>query len=570
MAASPKFQSLEKLELHLSTLPRPKPGYRRVFRGQNRDFGKMLPSGLRHSSREYWSLWQRHAMLIANFEPNSQRAAARGVPSTSDMLFYWVHAIAQHYGGDSHYLDVTHDLQSALWFALHTMRPVPVKLSMGVGTELDPQNDVQIGLKCWRYERFIEESGWLYVFDAPDWDNDSPLEHGTLVDVAAQAPSLITASTRMTVQRACLLNADPEVRDLKQFYACEPLRVAWPMADADRVQATTSYMFPVPSKDQWYAIFCRLPFVPTLNVDTLSLGYERPIPVTQYISDSKPEADDVFDRVEMTSPALARTEMLMAMQRGDNPGLLLALDSATVILLEAALIALQPATLNAQWNIDLLMSDIPSSTPAFVVSSDQVLDQTDLTNVFVEFSLMERTAIESRTGVRAPEVTGGLWLVRKDGKMFASFYIRSESGGYALLHLNILPGRPGSFEFETAPGEKLPQDMAAKLMSPLCAALLSLRWLNREPKILPYAAITTDPGTPNGKHLTAVDHSFSQLHRLPGRFEGAIVHVLRLNNEVFCGPARSDDLFTVSAASPYGEIPKADIERARVSGRPPR
>jgi hypothetical protein len=260
----------------------------------------------------------------------------------------------------------------------------------------------------------------------------------------------------------------------------------------------------------------------------------------------------------------------MAMQRGDDPGLLLALDSATVILLEAALIALQPATLDAQWNIDLLTSDIPSSTPAFVVSSDQVLDQTDLTNVFVEFSLMERTAIESRTGVRAPEVTGGLWLVRKDGKMFASFYIRSESGGYALLLLNILPGRPGSFEFETAPGEKLPQDMAAKLMSPLCAALLSLRWLNREPKILPYAAITTDPGTPNGKHLTAVDHSFSQLHRLPGRFEDAIVHVLRLNNEVFCGPARSDDLFTISAASPYGEIPKADIERARVSGRPPR
>ena len=415
MAASPNFQSLEKLELHLSTLPRPKPGYHRVFRGQNRDFGKMLPSGLRHSSREYWNLWQRHAMLVADFEPNLQRAAARGVPSTLGMLKYWVHAIAQHYGGDSHYLDVTHDLQSAVWFALHKMRLVLVKLGMGVGTELDPEHDIQIELKWWRYERSTEEPGWLYVLDAPEWDNDSILEHGTLIDVADQAPSLVTASTRMAVQRACLLNADPEVRDLRQFYACEPLRVAWPMADAERVQATTSFMFPSPSKDPWYATFCRLPLVPTLDVDMLSLGYERPIPVTQYISDSEAEVNDLLGRAEMTHPALSRTGMLEAMQHSADPGLLRRLDSATVILLEAALIALQPSTDGADWNIDLLTSDIPSSTPAFVVASDKVLDQADLTNAFFEFSLMERTAIESRTGVHAPDVPGGLWLVRKDG-----------------------------------------------------------------------------------------------------------------------------------------------------------
>jgi hypothetical protein len=61
--------SYRQLREHLSKLEDPPPGYVRVYRGQTRDYGSMLPTGLRpggvrrHPVLEYWSALASRELL---------------------------------------------------------------------------------------------------------------------------------------------------------------------------------------------------------------------------------------------------------------------------------------------------------------------------------------------------------------------------------------------------------------------------------------------------------------------------------------------------------------------------
>jgi FRG domain-containing protein len=98
----------------LSKFGEPPPGYVRVFRGQTRDHGCMLPSGLRPGAIRRDPVWD---YCVTQFAMERFGAANLGSLSEHEIV-----AIAQHYGVGSPFLDVTRSLDVALWFALHQIR----------------------------------------------------------------------------------------------------------------------------------------------------------------------------------------------------------------------------------------------------------------------------------------------------------------------------------------------------------------------------------------------------------------------------------------------------------------
>ena len=59
------FASYHELTEELAKLPKPAPGLVRVYRGQTKDFGVMLPTGLRAKADARDPIWQYCAMAIA-------------------------------------------------------------------------------------------------------------------------------------------------------------------------------------------------------------------------------------------------------------------------------------------------------------------------------------------------------------------------------------------------------------------------------------------------------------------------------------------------------------------------
>jgi hypothetical protein len=88
-----------------------------MYRGQNRDFGKMLPSGLRQVSFRSEAIFRIYTQMLSDdLLESSNPLGPDGVAST---FLMWTRAITQHYGPGSHFLDVTSSEEVALWFALH-------------------------------------------------------------------------------------------------------------------------------------------------------------------------------------------------------------------------------------------------------------------------------------------------------------------------------------------------------------------------------------------------------------------------------------------------------------------
>jgi hypothetical protein len=568
-SGAPIFRSLEALQQHLATLPPPAPGWHRVYRGQTKDYGQMIPSGVRRRTREYWSLWHRHAMLVAPFESDLALAEAKGVPSTLDMLSFWVHAIAQHYGGDSNYLDVTSDIQSALWFALYQMVAKDATIVMGSGDALDPVHDVQVKQTFWRYERW-EEPAYLYVFDVPPWNGKAQLEHGTLIDVATQAPHLVSDSTRMAAQRASLLYSDSDIGDLTSFYASPPLRVAWPMEGAERLSHGTQDIFPPPTVDPWYKIFLRQPLtiVPSAKKD---VEYAHPLPVALYLYDEPAERSDMLERLNMEQPPLASRGMReMMVDGGAEAHTLERFDAATVIYCEAALQALLSTRRNSSWHTPLLMSDLPSSADTQHLGTGQPAGTVDLMNVIFEFNPLESIAAASAYHTEEADYVRALWVVRDEDTILVVPFIQLANGSrdtLSPLRLTEDASAPGGMAFY-AGEEPLPHHIASFFLAPVRAALFTLRSLARGEKILPNVLAAFDPGEATGKFLAGVDDANTTLCLTTVRPFGVSLYVLRQEGEVFSGPGQSTTrVFMMSAAQPFGSIPMDELRRGALEAK---
>ncbi|HEY0928484.1 MAG TPA: FRG domain-containing protein [Gemmatimonas sp.] len=556
------FRSLDALQQHLATLPPLQPGWRRVYRGQNRDFGKMIPSGIRRRTREYWSLWHRHAMLVQPSESDLALAEAKGVPSTLDMLSFWVHAIAQHYGGDSNYLDVTGDIQSALWFALYEMVPKDATIVMGPGQEPDPEHDIQVKQKLWRYQPW-RDTAYLYVFDVRPWDGKAQLEHGTLVDVATQAPSLVSDSSRMAVQRACLLHADTDIGDLTSFYVCPPLQVAWPMEGADRLQLGTEDIFPPPTVDPWYQNFLRQPLT-IMPEPTDDVQYRHPVPIALYLYDTPDIRNNLLARLNMEQPPLASRGLREIMvDDGADDDILARFDAATVIYCEAALQALLQARRGSVWHMPLLMSDLPTTAETRHLLSGEPAGTVDLTNVIFEFSPLEAIATASAYQVESADYVRALWILRNGDTIAIVPFVQQANGpGVSTPPFRVAydADAPGGLVFY-AGDEAIPNDVAAFLATPVRAALFTLRSLADGEKLLPNVLAAFDPKSEAGSYMAGVDAATTTLCLTTSRPFGVPLHVLRQEGEVFFGPGQSTTrMFMLPAGRPFGSIPLDEMQ----------
>lgn len=242
------FTGYQELVEELERLRSPLQGRIRVFRGQRKDFGKMLPTGLRGNPIRSEAVWWLYSMHVAQNILSS--AGVEQPVSDLDMLAFGVQAVAQHYGPGSRFLDVTYSLEVALWFALHVSEQFDAVMVPSDPSRLLFEPDLIKYQTCTRHHPC--ETGWLCIFDVPQWDREMLPPHGALIDLRAKdAPQVLASSERIRVQQACLLAADPNVNggDLASFYACPPIPVARPMVGVSRLDMPTDEMFPGPSRD---------------------------------------------------------------------------------------------------------------------------------------------------------------------------------------------------------------------------------------------------------------------------------------------------------------------------------
>jgi hypothetical protein len=184
------------LKRALVELPPPGANHARVFRGQTRDFGKMLPTGLRGTPLRSEHIFRAYTTLLAS-DVGSPGADAEN-------LLLWTRVIAQHYGPGSTLLDVTYSVDVALWFALHSLRAVQSQHLFGPPGPFNPQTDTVGSAEVMIYEPV--DTGVLFVLDVPLAKVKRAFEHGVLID-AADAPTVFASSPRVRAQQACLIRA---------------------------------------------------------------------------------------------------------------------------------------------------------------------------------------------------------------------------------------------------------------------------------------------------------------------------------------------------------------------------
>ena len=288
----------------LRSLPPPAKGRIRVFRGQNQAYPTMTPTALRTATGEDW-IWPFYARwlstagsladLRADLADHSKATAVRRTDDSGyvDAMLLWVRAIKQHYGPGTEFLDVTHSVGIAAWFALHALQPEQIRVNIAPPGEPDPWTQVLGGHTFMRHIPF-KGPAILYAIDAIAGGSTKDLEHGMIFDLAL-APPQFSSSARIRAQQACLVYADRNVDngDLASFIVPgTPLRIAWPLAGCAEVRWTTNQVFPAPREDDWYARFVAIPLAPDLDASRTESVLDHPINLTLYIPQGGGEAED--------------------------------------------------------------------------------------------------------------------------------------------------------------------------------------------------------------------------------------------------------------------------------------
>jgi hypothetical protein len=397
----------------LSKLGRPPPGRVRVYRGQTNDFGVMLPTGLRAGAKERDPIWHYCAMAFG-------RELSPRTSTASDDDSLWMAAIAQHYGPGSRLLDVTRSIDIALWFGLHERRPVSAEHLVGPSGPLDNLRDIPLKETWWEY-RPSTTGGYLYVFDVPEWNGKGSPSHGTLLDLSSRP--ILSKSSRIQVQSACLVAADASVKggDLRDFYACEPIAVGWPMDDAPRTNNPIDLLFPDPSEDPWYDFFLSIPLTWLADSESRVLNLARPLEIASFFYSSKTKVSEITCRAKLISPSPFYPIVEQSLSINPSGAREHQVNEATRILFEGPFLHWFLSYSPDMWNQAILAGDTSCQVDALLLTSET--SRVPLTNAFMEFSPLENADWGHLTGKVDYNVQPlrAVWLVR-DGSHFG-FYL---------------------------------------------------------------------------------------------------------------------------------------------------
>ena len=428
----------------LTALPPLKHGRRRVLRGQWRHYPQILTMAQRGAINPP-SLWFPYVQRIAKVTLESQedpRSWLELYDSERLARIVKTQATLQHYGAGSPYLDATHSLPIALWFALHK----------GTSREVEFEVDGPGGTHFSFHARVISytknpEPGALYVFDVEEWAG-RPLAHGRMFDIGAVSrDGLISARAKR--QSGCLIFSDKEV-DLSDQLATAPIHVAWPMSGAPEViNSSVDLLFPPPSQDPIYRALLGVPLVPDLSVesspDSPRLIHPLDIPIYE-----GHRLDEVAEHVGVLSSPLLLPELRARLHGGvrkrreKHRSGQHALFAAVPILLEAPMAAIRSSE---RWNQGTLLKSMAGRTLARLGSGSSRGIDLDLHNVFVEFSPLEFDRwFEFEKSEVDVLLMRAIWLVRTKSTIevmaFADFYAAGK--GREEMHLGPFCPDPGS------------------------------------------------------------------------------------------------------------------------------
>ena len=144
-------------------------------------------------------VFRGYTTLLASTADESEGDAANFV--------LWTRTIAQHSGPGSHFLDVTHSVPVALWFALHHFRASSSLHIFGPPGPINLATDTVGRTEVAAYES--ADYGLLFVMDVPVVALTEVFSHGALLDLE-NAPEVFAASPRIRAQEACLIHGSAE------------------------------------------------------------------------------------------------------------------------------------------------------------------------------------------------------------------------------------------------------------------------------------------------------------------------------------------------------------------------
>jgi hypothetical protein len=461
------------------------PGTVRVYRGQTCDEYPLIPSGLRKPilKQTIWHIYLRQLYQSLKLEV-LQDGGQMITKETLDAYELWFHAVAQHYGSGSEFLDVTYSLDVALWFALHSYEVVKSLGSIGPPGAPDPMNDHPKAMELVRYQP-SDKPGYVYVFDLPKWNGMGSAEAGIVVDLA-DAPAVFSSSPRMRVQQGCLVycgNKNSSPLDMKtRLVSGTPLLVSHQMSDAPHLDWRVADLFPSPKKDEWYDRFLSVPMAYTPTPPPSML--RRQIPVTVYFDEQDIQyAQEVFyHNIVIPPPLLHR--VLSGFKRPDDHSQLTSLHvDAIPIILEAPLIFPYPTGDSELWHQGLLARDIPDRCQVYDFATQSSYGEVPLTNVLFEFSPLEQIGWNRIVNTNVPfQLIRGIWL-RRQGDDFAAALVYQDNPGPGPFLGEFIPFRYDSnvekfvATLETNNAE-LPISDIPEIAKPIFIALMLLRNLS--------------------------------------------------------------------------------------------
>jgi FRG domain len=346
----------------------------------------MTPTALRTASGKdfIWPLYARSLSttgsltdLLAELAGDSKATA---LPSTGDSSYVdatllWVRAIKQHYGPGTEFLDVTHSVGIAAWFALHALQPEQIRTNIAPPEDTSPFAKV-IGRQTFMRHTLFKGPAVLYAIDAIAGGlakdlapamlfGAKDLAHGMLFDLAL-APPQFSSSARIRAQQACLVYANRGVDggDLASFIVPgTPLQIAWPLEDCPEVRWPTNRVLPAPREDDWYARFIAIPLAPHLEASQTETVLDHPIKLTLYIPQGGGEAEDgghfqdLIGRFRIPEPPLLYPKLVdldLPVWQG--------LADATRFYLEGPILSTRPPL--TETNIPMLASGLTATAPA--------------------------------------------------------------------------------------------------------------------------------------------------------------------------------------------------------------
>ena len=562
------LSTYQDLVAAVAALPAPPPGTVRVFRGQTKDYEKLTPSGLRKPPRNQAIWFAYSGMLYSSLLPDLIEQTDGLSAEAIQALGLWFSAVAQHYGPGSDFLDVTHSLDAALWFALNKATVIEATGTIGPDGPPDPVRDHPTRDELVRYDPW-SDVGYIYIFDLPLWNGEGLPAPGEVVDLAT-APPVFAASARMRAQSGCLIdcrNPDGTAADMRKLLVGgSPLAVQRPMSGAPGPVPVFDYcvadIYPSPAQDSWFARFLSVPMI--YAPEPLPPSLERSIPVTVYFD---PGNQKYLQEVHFFDVALPLTLVHRAIP--DFFGS--AADRPIAITLEAPLIFPYPQADSDHWHQGLLWSDVPGSCSLYEFGQAEPKGTLPLGNVLFEFSLLEEVGWD-RMVLNHAKISAlrAVWL-RRAGEELEAAFLNQEMPGGDLQRIGFLRLR-----YDAASGrivallpnanDPVPLEKFAGYAKAVFIGLMLLRYLSTsvkfEPTPLQTAKTEGEDGQPLYEMKLGTARDAAHLYRVQAPAPNPDWYVLRDANdpqEPFTHVTERAGLFKLESRRPFRDFPMADL-----------